>query len=217
MDGSIDVWWIVQDGQLLLLLAYILQRHRTWKKCSIRLFAVASEGDDIESIETELDMYLTLMRINVDSISVIPISRPSGLGTTAGSSSTSTPMPREERRRVSRMRESVMADVLTREMNENVPRTEDATSGKRRQLPPETASFVKTWIHDVENLSAIDRRDFFLKAHTAAQLKREIDRYSAYASLVILNLPSPEVDSEGSDIPSATRTGMCEYDLLLLL
>lgn len=41
MRGTIDVWWIVQDGGMLLLLPYLLRKHKSWKNCVLRIFAVA--------------------------------------------------------------------------------------------------------------------------------------------------------------------------------
>jgi amino acid transporter len=38
--GTIDVWWVVQDGGLLLLLSYLLRRHSTWRTCRVRVFCV---------------------------------------------------------------------------------------------------------------------------------------------------------------------------------
>jgi len=41
MRGTIDVWWIVHDGGMLLLLPYLLRKHKSWKNCVLRIFAVA--------------------------------------------------------------------------------------------------------------------------------------------------------------------------------
>lgn len=29
-DGHIDVWWIVHDGGLLMLLPFLLRQHKVW-------------------------------------------------------------------------------------------------------------------------------------------------------------------------------------------
>eukprot|EP00501_MAST-03F_sp_TOSAG23-6_P001270 GSMAST32.ASY1.ANO1.1318.1 assembled CDS len=42
LQGSIDIWWIVHDGDkkniflkyMLLLLSYLLQQHRIWRGCT---------------------------------------------------------------------------------------------------------------------------------------------------------------------------------------
>ena len=41
VTGFIDIWWLVHDGDLLVLIPYLLMRHRVWKHCQLRLFAVA--------------------------------------------------------------------------------------------------------------------------------------------------------------------------------
>ena len=41
MRGTIDVWWIVHDGGMLLLLALMLHEDKVWKNCKIRVFTVA--------------------------------------------------------------------------------------------------------------------------------------------------------------------------------
>jgi len=41
VKGNIDIWWIVHDGGLLMLLPFLLKQHRTWRKCRLRIFTVA--------------------------------------------------------------------------------------------------------------------------------------------------------------------------------
>jgi len=41
LAGTIDVWWIVHDGGMLILLAFLLKQHKVWRACRIRLFTVA--------------------------------------------------------------------------------------------------------------------------------------------------------------------------------
>lgn len=35
-----DVWWLLHDGGILILVAYLLQRHVVWRRCPLRLFTV---------------------------------------------------------------------------------------------------------------------------------------------------------------------------------
>ena len=37
---TIDIWWVVQDGGLLLLLPWLLKRSKVFQRCRVRLFAV---------------------------------------------------------------------------------------------------------------------------------------------------------------------------------
>ena len=41
LNGTIDIWWIVHDGGMLILLSFLLQQNKVWKGCQIRIFTVA--------------------------------------------------------------------------------------------------------------------------------------------------------------------------------
>ena len=41
MTGTIDVWWVVHDGGMLMLLPFLLRQHKVWKNCKMRIFTVA--------------------------------------------------------------------------------------------------------------------------------------------------------------------------------
>ena len=41
LSGFIDIWWVVHDGGMMLLLAHLLKQHKTWRKCQLRIFTVA--------------------------------------------------------------------------------------------------------------------------------------------------------------------------------
>ena len=43
MKGNIDVWWVVHDGGLLMLLPFLLKQHKVWKHCTLRIFTVAGK------------------------------------------------------------------------------------------------------------------------------------------------------------------------------
>lgn len=51
--------------------------------------------------------------------------------------------------------------------------------------------FIQTWLHTTSDLPFPHRRELFLKAHTVATLKREIDKRSSGGDvdLVLMNLP----------------------------
>ena len=44
VTGTIDVWWLIHDGGILVLLPYLLQRHRVWRECKLRIFAITPEN-----------------------------------------------------------------------------------------------------------------------------------------------------------------------------
>jgi len=41
LSGTIDVWWVVHEGGMLILLAFLLKQHKVWRACRIRIFTVA--------------------------------------------------------------------------------------------------------------------------------------------------------------------------------
>eukprot|EP01137_Pigoraptor_chileana_P021003 Opistho-2@84147 len=66
MAGSVDVWWIVHEGGMLLLLGFLLTKHRVWKKCRLRLFVVAEFEDNSVAIEAALKNLLINLRISAE-------------------------------------------------------------------------------------------------------------------------------------------------------
>jgi len=64
--GNIDIWWIVHDGGLLMLLPFLLKQHRTWKNCKLRIFSVAQPADNSIQIKKDLKTFLYHLRIEAD-------------------------------------------------------------------------------------------------------------------------------------------------------
>lgn len=61
--GSIDIWWIVHDGGMLMLLPFLLKQHRTWKNCKLRIFTVAQMEDNSIQMKKDLKTFLYHLRI----------------------------------------------------------------------------------------------------------------------------------------------------------
>ena len=61
-QGFIDIWWIVHDGGLLMLLPFLLKQHRTWKKCRMRIFTVAQAEDNSIQMKKDLKQFLYQLR-----------------------------------------------------------------------------------------------------------------------------------------------------------
>lgn len=49
--GFIDVWWLYDDGGLTMLLPYIISTRQDWSNCKLRVFALATNKNDIEMEE----------------------------------------------------------------------------------------------------------------------------------------------------------------------
>merc|ERR1719495_2908344 len=66
VKGVIDIWWIVHDGGLLMLLPFLLKQHRTWRKCRLRIFTVAQVEDNSIQMKKDLKTFLYHLRIDAD-------------------------------------------------------------------------------------------------------------------------------------------------------
>ncbi|XP_073958246.1 solute carrier family 12 member kcc isoform X2 [Choristoneura fumiferana] len=64
--GNIDIWWIVHDGGLLMLLPFLLKQHRTWKNCKMRIFTVAQMEDNSIQMKKDLKMFLYQLRLEAE-------------------------------------------------------------------------------------------------------------------------------------------------------
>lgn len=47
--GTIDVWWLYDDGGLTMLLPYIISTRTAWQQCKLRVFALANNSIEIET------------------------------------------------------------------------------------------------------------------------------------------------------------------------
>ena len=47
-QGTIDVWWLYDDGGLTLLLPYLLTQRNQWSECKLRIFALANKRDELD-------------------------------------------------------------------------------------------------------------------------------------------------------------------------
>lgn len=79
LGGFIDIWWIVNDGGLLMLLPHLLKQHRTWKSCQLRIFTVAQPDDNSAEMRQALSKFLYHLRIEaqvdiVEMVSVVVLS-----------------------------------------------------------------------------------------------------------------------------------------------
>ncbi|XP_044521080.1 solute carrier family 12 member 6 isoform X2 [Gracilinanus agilis] len=65
-EGNIDVWWIVHDGGMLMLLPFLLKQHKVWRKCAIRIFTVAQLEDNSIQMKKDLATFLYHLRIEAE-------------------------------------------------------------------------------------------------------------------------------------------------------
>ncbi|XP_068978847.1 bumetanide-sensitive sodium-(potassium)-chloride cotransporter [Bombus flavifrons] len=75
--GTIDVWWLYDDGGLTLLLPYIISTRRNWSNSKLRVFALANKNSELEYEQRNMASLLSKFRIDYSALNVIPdISKP---------------------------------------------------------------------------------------------------------------------------------------------
>ncbi|KAK2585480.1 hypothetical protein KPH14_010136 [Odynerus spinipes] len=75
--GTIDVWWLYDDGGLTLLLPYIISTRRNWSNSRLRVFALANKHSELEYEQRNMASLLSKFRIDYSALKVISdISKP---------------------------------------------------------------------------------------------------------------------------------------------
>ncbi|XP_060523843.1 bumetanide-sensitive sodium-(potassium)-chloride cotransporter [Cylas formicarius] len=77
--GTIDVWWLYDDGGLTLLLPYIITTRRNFINCKLRVFALANKREELEMEHRNMASMLAKFRIEYSDLQIVPdiISPPS--------------------------------------------------------------------------------------------------------------------------------------------
>ncbi|XP_008436670.1 solute carrier family 12 member 7 isoform X4 [Poecilia reticulata] len=65
-EGTIDVWWVVHDGGMLMLLPFLLRQHKVWGMCKMRIFTVAQMDDNSIQMKKDLQMFLYHLRLDAE-------------------------------------------------------------------------------------------------------------------------------------------------------
>jgi potassium/chloride transporter 4/5/6 len=60
--STIDIWWVIHDGGLLILLSWLLQQHRIWRKCTLRLFTIMENVTEEVRLQAEAKIRETLRK-----------------------------------------------------------------------------------------------------------------------------------------------------------
>ncbi|KAK6056279.1 amino acid permease [Cooperia oncophora] len=215
LTGFIDVYWIVQDGGLCLLIAYLLKQHKVWRGCKLRIIAIAQENDNNLKMQTELQQYVYQLRIDA-KILIVELADPE-----ISKNAFERTLLMEERTMVlKQMQESrggnnaparEISPLVTAERKTAVSATKsgegngDTNTGAGNDVhtdksPDEehTNDDSKKEKSKKEKLLALDRTKVH-KMHTAVRLNELIVEHSLNSQLVLLNLPKPPRGKEGLD------------------
>lgn len=69
--GTIDVWWLYDDGGLTMLLPYIVSQRAAWSRCALRIFALANRHHELELEERNMANLLGKFRIDYSSLTMV--------------------------------------------------------------------------------------------------------------------------------------------------
>ncbi|CAF3542987.1 unnamed protein product, partial [Adineta steineri] len=176
-SGYIDIWWIIHDGGLLFLLAFLLQQHHVWNKCILRLFTICLPNQEQHIRQHELEQYVYNLRIQAEVYAItVPDQEISAFTKyrtmTTVNSKSSNPFDRTEKQ-VNFGRENHLHPTN----NDHIYYTftpsaiGQITKGKRLEY---------TLVEDLQVRN---------KMHSAARLNQTILERSRNAQLVLINLP----------------------------
>ncbi|KAL4227820.1 hypothetical protein ACF0H5_013257 [Mactra antiquata] len=70
--GTIDVWWLFDDGGLTLLVPYILQTKQQWKNCGFRVFTAGTKRGELVREQKQMAQLLSKFRIECQDMKIIP-------------------------------------------------------------------------------------------------------------------------------------------------
>jgi len=69
--GTLDVWWLYDDGGLTILLPHIIKSRSNWADSNLRLFCLADGNDNIESKQKSMRLLMNKFRIPIQDVIVI--------------------------------------------------------------------------------------------------------------------------------------------------
>ncbi|KAL1510624.1 hypothetical protein AB1Y20_006925 [Prymnesium parvum] len=175
--STIDIWWVVHDGGLLLLLSIILRKHKKWANCLLRVFVVCNSQDKPDKLAKKISTFLYNMRINArlkvvqltdeGGISALLPSRGADWGDDAENAKLGSIVPNS----MSMMEQSSVYDDL--DDTDHGERSRDVSV--KRPKPP-AAEF---------------RQDVDPKFRTTYAFNQMVRKFSSDAALVLCNLPLP--------------------------
>ncbi|XP_076355509.1 solute carrier family 12 member 2-like isoform X2 [Tachypleus tridentatus] len=70
--GTIDVWWLYDDGGLTMLIPYLLSNKTQWRNCKLRVFSLANKKDELDREQRNMAALLNKFRIDYSDVTVIP-------------------------------------------------------------------------------------------------------------------------------------------------
>uniref|UniRef100_A0A672NDG6 Solute carrier family 12 member 5-like n=1 Tax=Sinocyclocheilus grahami TaxID=75366 RepID=A0A672NDG6_SINGR len=191
-EGTIDVWWIVHDGGLLMLLPFLLQQHKVWRKCKMRIFTVAQLDDNSIQMKKDLQMFLYHLRLNAE-VEVVEMH-----DSDISAFTYEKTLVMEQR---SQMLKQMQLSRTEREREIQSITDESRSSIRRKNQSGAHGSAVNNQnarLDDDKQDEVVNSKSNVRCMHTAVKLNEVVVNKSQGAHLVLLNMPGPP-KSRGGD------------------
>ncbi|XP_069495756.1 solute carrier family 12 member 4 isoform X2 [Ambystoma mexicanum] len=213
IEGHIDVWWIVHDGGMLMLLPFLLKQHKVWKKCKMRIFTVAQMDDNSIQMKKDLATFLYHLRLEAE-VEVVEMHN----SDISAYTYERTLMMEQRSQMLRQMRltknEREREAQLVKDRN-SIIRLESLYSDEEDEVDPVCETIQMTWTKeklDAEKRGKNNAPDNFRelisikpnqsnvrRMHTAVKLNEVIVNKSHDARLVLLNMPGPPKNTDGDE------------------
>ncbi|XP_071347801.1 solute carrier family 12 member 7-like isoform X2 [Trachinotus anak] len=212
-EGTIDVWWIVHDGGLLMLLPFLLSQHKVWRKCKMRIFTVAQMDDN--SIQMKKDLQMFLYHLRLDAVVEVVEMHDSDISAftyekTLMMEQRTQMLKQMQLSRTEREREAqLIHDRNTASHSTANDKAAGATpdrvhmtwtkdkliSERNRQREGMAVKDMFNMKPEWENLNQSNVR----RMHTAVKLNEVVVKKSCESELVLLNMPGPPKNKKGDE------------------
>uniref|UniRef100_A0A8C3JGG5 Solute carrier family 12 member 5 n=1 Tax=Calidris pygmaea TaxID=425635 RepID=A0A8C3JGG5_9CHAR len=213
-EGHIDVWWIVHDGGMLMLLPFLLRHHKVWRKCKMRIFTVAQMDDNSIQMKKDLTTFLYHLRITAE-VEVVEMHESDISAYTYEKT-----LVMEQRSQILKQmhltkNEREREVQLIHDKNATTFSSSSQSPGDEVESAPEKVHLTWTKEKSVAEknkskspVSPEGIKDFFnmkpnqsnvRRMHTAVKLNEVIVKKSQDAKLVLLNMPGPPRNRKGDE------------------
>uniref|UniRef100_A0A7N6BPD2 Solute carrier family 12 member 6 n=1 Tax=Anabas testudineus TaxID=64144 RepID=A0A7N6BPD2_ANATE len=203
-EGYIDIWWIVHDGGMLMLLPFLLRQHKVWRKCGMRIFTVAQMEDNSIQMKKDLATFLYHLRIEAE-VEVVEMH-----DSDISAYTYERTLMMEQRSQMLRQMRLSKSDrekeaQLVKDRNSMLRLTsigsddDDDTDGGERDRMGITHSGCSTPEGFRDMLSIRPDHSNVRRMHTAVKLNEVIVNKSHDARLVLLNMPGPPRNPDGDE------------------
>uniref|UniRef100_A0A8C3YGI5 Solute carrier family 12 member 7 n=1 Tax=Catagonus wagneri TaxID=51154 RepID=A0A8C3YGI5_9CETA len=213
-DGNIDVWWIVHDGGLLMLLPFLLRQHKVWRRCRMRIFTVAQVDDNSIQMKKDLQTFLYHLRISAEVEVVEMVENDISAFTYE-----KTLMMEQRSQMLKQMQLSKTEREREAQLIHDRNTASHSAAAARTQAPPTPDKVQMTWTkeklvaekHRSKDASVSGFKDLFRlpvsrrnqsnvrRMHTAVKLNGVVLDKSRDAQLVLLNMPGPPRNRQGDE------------------